>query len=54
LFTTRLAVNNAEQGFKKVPVPALSTCLRYNGTVVFFGLAKPSFTPLIGRPRQPQ
>src|SRR5271166_959330 len=40
-------------GFKKVPEPALSTRFGGNGTVVFFGLAKPVLTPLIGPPRQP-
>jgi len=40
-------------GFKEVPPPALSTRFGGNGTVVFFGLAKPVRTPLIGPPRQP-
>jgi len=40
-------------GFKEVPEPALSTRFGGNGTVVFFGLAKPVRTPLIGPPRQP-
>ncbi len=43
-----------EQGFKEVPEPALSTRFGGNGTVVFFGLAKPVRTPLIGPPRQSQ
>jgi streptogramin lyase len=44
----------AEQaGFKKVPPAALSTRFGGNGTVVFFGLAKPVRTPLIGPPRAP-
>ncbi|MGE0851005.1 MAG: hypothetical protein AB7O44_15485 [Hyphomicrobiaceae bacterium] len=42
-----------DAGFKKVPEPALSTRFGGNGTVVFFGLAKPVRTPLIGPPRQP-
>jgi streptogramin lyase len=42
-----------EQGFKKVPEPALSTRFGGNGTVVFFGLAKPVKTPLIGPVRTP-
>jgi streptogramin lyase len=41
-------------GFKKAPPPALSTRFGGNGTVVFFGLAKPVRTPLIGPPRQPK
>ncbi len=41
-------------GFKKVPDPALATRFGGNGTVVFFGLAKPVKTPLIGPPRAPQ
>jgi len=42
-----------QAGFKEVPPPALSTRFGGNGTVVFFGLAKPVRTPLIGPPRQP-
>ena len=42
-----------DEGFKKVPEPALSTRFGGNGTVVFFGLAKPVSTPLIGPPRAP-
>ncbi len=42
-----------EQGFKEVPEPALATRWGGNGVVVFFGLAKPVRTPLIGPPRQP-
>jgi len=42
-----------QAGFKKVPPPALSTRFGGNGTVVFFGVAKPVRTPLIGPPRQP-
>src|SRR5271169_3242498 len=42
-----------DQGFKKVPDPALSTRFGGNGVVVFFGLAKPVRTPLIGPPQQP-
>jgi hypothetical protein len=40
-------------GFKKVPPPALSTRFGGNGTVVFFGMAKPVRTPQISPPRQP-
>jgi len=42
-----------QAGFKKVPPPALSTRFGGNGTVVFFGVAKPVRTPMIGPPRQP-
>jgi hypothetical protein len=42
-----------EQGFKEVPEPALATRFGGNGTVVFFGMAKPVRSPLIGPPRQP-
>ncbi|MFZ1539736.1 MAG: hypothetical protein WAT23_20425 [Chromatiaceae bacterium] len=42
-----------EQGFKEVPEPALATRFGGNGTVVFFGLAKPVRTPLIGPPHTP-
>ena len=42
-----------DEGFKKDPEPALSTRFGGNGTVVFFGLAKPVKTPLIGPPRAP-
>jgi hypothetical protein len=42
-----------DEGFKKEPEPALSTRFGGNGTVVFFGLAKPVKTPLIGPPRAP-
>jgi hypothetical protein len=42
-----------EQGFKKVPDPALATRFGGNGVVVFFGLAKPVRTPLIGPVQQP-
>jgi streptogramin lyase len=42
-----------DEGFKKVPDPALATRFGGNGTVVFFGVAKPVRTPLIGPPRQP-
>ena len=45
--------DNPEQGFKEVPDPALATRFGGNGTVVFFGLAKPVCTPLIGPPHQP-
>jgi streptogramin lyase len=42
-----------DQGFKKVPDPTLATRFGGNGVVVFFGVAKPVLTPLIGPPRQP-
>jgi streptogramin lyase len=42
-----------EQGFKRVPAPALSTRFGGSGTVVFYGVAKPVRTPLIGPPRLP-
>jgi hypothetical protein len=45
------AANNwdrPDEGFKKVPDEALSTRWGGNGAVVFFGLAKPVRTPLIG------
>jgi streptogramin lyase len=42
-----------DEGFKKVPEPTLSTRFGGNGTVVFFGLAKPVKTPLIGPLRAP-
>jgi streptogramin lyase len=42
-----------DQGFKKVPDPALATRFGGNGVVVFFGLARPVRTPLIGPPRVP-
>jgi streptogramin lyase len=42
-----------DQGFKKVPDPALATRFGGNGVVVFFGLAKPVRTPLIGPPPTP-
>jgi streptogramin lyase len=42
-----------EQGLKRVPAPALSTRFGGNGTVVFYGVAKPVRTPLIGPPRLP-
>jgi hypothetical protein len=35
-------------GFEQVPDEALSTRFAANSTVVFFGLAKPVCTPLIG------
>jgi hypothetical protein len=40
-----------DEGFKKVPDPALSTRFGGNGAVVFFGVAKPVKTPLVGPPR---
>jgi DNA-binding beta-propeller fold protein YncE len=42
-----------DEGFKKEPGLALSTRFGGNGTVVFFGLAKPVKTPLIGPVRAP-
>jgi streptogramin lyase len=42
-----------DEGFKKEPAPALATRFGGNGTVVFFGVAKPVKTPLIGPPRSP-
>jgi DNA-binding beta-propeller fold protein YncE len=42
-----------DEGFKKVPDAALATRFGGNGTVVFFGVAKPVRTPLIGPPRRP-
>jgi streptogramin lyase len=42
-----------DEGLKKVPAPTLATRFGGNGTVVFFGLAKPVKTPLIGPPRAP-
>jgi hypothetical protein len=42
-----------DQGFKEVPEPALATRFGGNGAVVFFGLARPVRTPLIGPPRVP-
>jgi streptogramin lyase len=42
-----------DEGFKKVPDPALATRFGGNGAVVFFGVAKPVRTPLIGPPRAP-
>ena len=42
-----------DEGFKKEPDPANSTRFGGNGTVVFYGLAKPVKTPLIGPPQAP-
>ena len=42
-----------DEGFKKEPDPALSTRFGGNATVVFYGLAKPVITPLIGPPQAP-
>jgi hypothetical protein len=42
-----------DERFKKVPEPALATRFGGNGTVVFFGLAEPVRTPLIGPPQAP-
>jgi hypothetical protein len=43
-----------DEGFKKEPDSAYSTRFGGNGTVVFYGLAKPVKTPLIGPPQAPQ
>jgi hypothetical protein len=43
--------DSPDEGFKKEPEPAHSTRFGGNGTVVFYGLAKPVKTPLIGPPR---
>jgi hypothetical protein len=40
--------NRPDEGFKDVPQEALSTRFGGDGTVVFFGLAAPVKTPLIG------
>jgi len=40
--------NRPDEGFKKMPDEALATRFGGNGAVVFFGLAKPVRTPLIG------
>jgi hypothetical protein len=40
--------NRPDEGFKEVPDEALSTRFGGDGAVVFFGLAKPVRTPLIG------
>jgi hypothetical protein len=40
-------------GFEKLPQEALSTRFGGNGAVVFFGLAKPVRTPLIGPVQSP-
>ncbi|MGZ4379311.1 MAG: hypothetical protein ACXVRY_14650 [Gaiellaceae bacterium] len=45
--------DSPDEGFKKEPEPAYSTRFGGNGTVVFYGLAKPVKTPLIGPPRAP-
>ncbi|RYH06740.1 hypothetical protein [Tropicimonas sp. IMCC6043] len=42
-----------DEGFKQAPDEALSTRFGGNGTVVFFGLAKPVRTPLIGPVQTP-
>jgi hypothetical protein len=42
--------DRTDEGFKKVPDEAQSTSFGGNGAVVFFGLAKPVKTPLIGPP----
>jgi hypothetical protein len=45
--------DSPDEGFKKEPESAYSTRFGGNGTVVFYGLAKPVKTPLIGPPRAP-
>jgi len=42
-----------EAGFKKAPPEALSTRFGGNGTVVFYGVAKPVRTPLLGAVQAP-
>ena len=42
-----------DEGFEKEPDSAFSTRFGGNGTVVFYGLAKPVKTPLIGPPQAP-
>jgi hypothetical protein len=44
---------NPHQGLTRVPDPTQATRFGGNGTVVFFGLAKPVRTPLIGPPSAP-
>ena len=44
---------NPGQGLTRVPDPTQATRFGGNGTVVFFGLAKPVRTPLIGPPSAP-
>jgi len=46
--------NRPDEGFKKTPDEALSTLFGGNGAVVFFGLAKPVKTPLIGPVKTPK
>jgi len=52
-----LVANNWDEpvraGFKQTPPEALSTRFGGNGAVVFFGLAKPVRTPLIGSVQAP-
>jgi hypothetical protein len=45
--------DSPDEGFKKEPEPAYSTRFGGDGTVVFYGLAKPVKTPLIGPPQTP-
>jgi hypothetical protein len=40
--------DRVDEGFKKTPDPPLATRFGGNGFVVFFGLAKPVRTPLVG------
>jgi hypothetical protein len=45
--------DQADEGLKKVPDPNVSTRFGGNGIVIFYGLAKPVRTPLIGPVQQP-
>ncbi len=45
--------NNTKAGFSKVPAEAHSTQFSANTMVVFFGVAKPVRTPLIGPVKAP-
>jgi len=45
--------NRPDEGFKKRPDEAYSTTFGGNGAVVFYGLAKPVKTPLIGPVQRP-
>jgi hypothetical protein len=45
--------DQADEGMKKVPDPNMSTRFGGNGIVIFYGLAKPVKTPLIGLVQQP-
>ena len=45
--------DQADEGLKKVPDPNMTTRFGGNGIVIFYGLAKPVRTPLIGPVQQP-